>query len=303
MSVPFFVESDKDLVIDYRDDVPGDSYNNAWPFFYNSLENYIGIAVHHSAGPYSQTVDDIAWYHVNSRGWGGIGYHFVVKNGKAYYVGDLGVGRSHVAGLNDKYIGICVIGDYTKIDPSYEDLRAVHLLCKEFIENEPTRFPNVKSWENVKPHEALTSTACPGDIFPDFWSDIVGGPTGSPDNPDSECEKKLEEVRKQRQEWRDKYNSEKEQHSKEMAELEKALNRSKELATSFESSLNDSRRELALSQKELEFVKGETLPELERQNGILRETVTRLQAQKFTIGESLAFLINAIKNNYERTNS
>lgn len=197
--VEFFIPGYENFE-DYRDGIPGDSYTNAFPFFYNAGKNFQGIAVHHTAGPDTQKPDDIAWYHINSRGWAGIGYHFLVdKDGKILYVGDLGTGRAHVASHNEKYIGICMIGSFMdgKV-PTDKQLQAVHLLCKEFIENEPTRFPNVNNWDMVKGHGDIEdqSTSCPGSTHDSWWNKIKFGVPTTPDpTPPGDCEEQLENLK------------------------------------------------------------------------------------------------------------
>lgn len=76
------------------------------------------IVVHHAAALYRQPtgledVQAIATYHVNTRGWGGIGYHVVLAeyvNGgdvARYDVSNLDLQRAHVWGRNDEAIGVC----------------------------------------------------------------------------------------------------------------------------------------------------------------------------------------------------
>ena len=114
-----------DKFVDYRDILPGDAYNWCWnrPL---SQVNY--LAVHHSATPNTKTPEDIANIHINSNGWGGIGYHFIIsKNGTVYYVGDISTARANVANLNEQVIGICLVGSFTLgQDPSPEQLESTH---------------------------------------------------------------------------------------------------------------------------------------------------------------------------------
>lgn len=190
MSVPFNIP-DYDNFVDRREDLPGNGMDPVWPFFYNDLKNFIGIAIHHSAGPASQSVESIAQFHVTARGWGGIGYHFVIEqDGKINYVGDLNLGRAHVGGLNDKYIGVCMVGNFMEDRvPTDKQLQACHMLCREFIENESSRFPNVNDWEDMKPHGELGSTACPGSTRSEWWVKIKFGT----EDDSKTCEEKLDQ--------------------------------------------------------------------------------------------------------------
>ena len=59
-------------------------------------------------------LDALNRYHRDDRGWRvGIGYHVVVfPSGRSYRVGTQGTTRAHVAGLNDKFDGLCFVGNF-----------------------------------------------------------------------------------------------------------------------------------------------------------------------------------------------
>lgn len=104
----------------------------------------------------------------------GIGYHFLIgQDGAVYYVGDVKTQRAHVANLNHKYIGVCMIGNFTNEEPTDEQLRSVCLLNKELVEID-NRF-NI-AWEEVKRHNELSSTACPGATWPEWWYKVKEDP-------------------------------------------------------------------------------------------------------------------------------
>ena len=171
--------------IDLRESIPGDAFNWSW---IRNLNQVKYLAIHHSAGPDNQTPDEIASYHINHNGWGGIGYHFLIaKEGTVYYVGDISTARANVANLNDAVIGICLIGNFTEgRTPTNSQIDCVNKLCDFFINNYPD-LPNVNSWDLVKGHKELPgqSTICPGDDW-NNWQDLVKSPTASsqPASPD-----------------------------------------------------------------------------------------------------------------------
>lgn len=173
--------------IDLRDAIPGDSYNWSWV---RPLSGVNYLAIHHTAGPDSQTPTQIANYHINNNGWGGIGYHFLIsKDGTVYYVGDISTARANVANLNDQVIGICLIGNFMAgKEPSSEQLDFANKLCDFFINNYPD-LSNVNSWDKVLGHKDLPgqSTACPGDNWQSWRSKLVAGsgitPTPTPTPP------------------------------------------------------------------------------------------------------------------------
>ena len=161
--------------VDYRDPIVGDSYNWSWV---RPLSQPQYLVIHHSAGPDSQTPQEIAAYHVNSNGWGGIGYHFVIsKTGTVYYVGDLTTARASVLNLNHLVIGICLIGSFIngKTPPKVQ-LQSAHELCAQLLFRTP-ELSGVDSWEDVVGHRDLQATACPGDSWSSWRQQVVTATT------------------------------------------------------------------------------------------------------------------------------
>jgi len=172
--------------VDYRDPIWGDSYNWSWNRKSTEIKY---LVIHHSVTAHEATPDDIALLH-KARGWGGIGYHFVItKDGMVYYVGDVGTARANVADMNEQVIGICLIGDFTKHLPSDEQIISCHKLCKFFLFSAPS-IPNVKGWDDVVGHKELQATQCPGTSWDksqsgDMWWRIK---TGTPYTPPEESQ-------------------------------------------------------------------------------------------------------------------
>lgn len=158
---------------DLRSTIPGDSFNWSWT---RPLAQVKYLAVHHTAGPISQTPQQIANFHINSNGWGGIGYHFLIGNdGTVYYVGDISTARANVANLNEQVLGICLIGNFTNgNNPSTAQLDSLHKLCDYFINNYPA-LSNVKSWDAMRGHKDLPgqATACPGTDWPTWRQKVI----------------------------------------------------------------------------------------------------------------------------------
>lgn len=166
--------ADKVRFIDYRNPIWGDSYN--WAFA-RRLDQVSKLAIHHSVTIHDATPDDIALLH-KARGWGGIGYHFVItKDGTIYYVGDIGTGRANIANNNEKIIGICLVGDFTRFLPTSAQIFATKYLCEYFMNSFPA-LVNIRTWEDVIGHqEAIkfwpnaTATACPASN----WKNVADG--------------------------------------------------------------------------------------------------------------------------------
>lgn len=151
---------------DYRDPIPGDSYN--WGPVITSTK-IDAFTFHHSVtkqtaktdGNWKKECDTIANLHLN-QGWGGIGYRFVIcSDGTVAYVGDLSHGGSAVANHNDHMFSACFVGDFTKELPTAAQVHSAHLLAKHFLTAMPS-YPNLKDWGQIKGHKNWMSTACPG---------------------------------------------------------------------------------------------------------------------------------------------
>ncbi len=173
MAISLSIPSLGNKFVDLRNSLPGDAYNWSWIRQVSEV-NY--LAIHHSATSDTQTPQEIASYHINNNGWGGIGYHFLIgKDGNVYYVGDISTARANVANLNEQVIGICLIGNFTqgKI-PTQEQIDSTHKLC-DFLINYPD-LVNVNSWEALKTHKSLPgqSTVCPGDA--ESWMNKIISP-------------------------------------------------------------------------------------------------------------------------------
>jgi len=169
---------------DYRDGVWGNSYSWAWE---RRTDEIRYVVIHHSVtNPTDDSkanVDYIAEIH-KKNGWGGIGYHFVItKDGMVWYVGDVSTARANVANMNEKIIGICLVGDFTKYLPSDEQIISAHKLSNFFLAQ--ANWPNLKDWDDVVGHKDLAATACPGSSWDkkqsgDMWWRIK---TGTPYTP------------------------------------------------------------------------------------------------------------------------
>jgi hypothetical protein len=143
---------------DDRKTIWGDSFNWSWVRPWSQLE---GILIHHSVTKHDATADDIALLH-KARGWAGIGYHFVItKDGVVHYVGDISTARAHVLNKNEKFLGIVLVGDFTKHLPSDDQILSAHDLVKFFLTETPS-IPTLNNWDQLGGHKDQQATACPG---------------------------------------------------------------------------------------------------------------------------------------------
>jgi hypothetical protein len=135
------------------------------------------IVIHHSAteGGSAALFDEAH----RKKGWDGLGYDFVIGNGKGATDGLVEVGwrwREQKVGahagnklMNEQGIGICLVGDFTRTRPTWAQMRALTRLC-----NFLSAYCGIPR-ENYRLHGDVRDTTCPGPLFPrDFL-----GPRGT----------------------------------------------------------------------------------------------------------------------------
>lgn len=115
------------------------------------------IVVHHSAGPLTQTIEDIRKIHVEQNAWSGVGYHFVIeadghiRKGRA--IDDIG---AHAKGHNATTLGVCVVGDNTRDDRRWTPAQRASLRALV------VSLRTVLGPLEIKRHRDLVATLCPG---------------------------------------------------------------------------------------------------------------------------------------------
>lgn len=161
------------------------------PFRLSSLSNIVEpvvesrpwnyIVLHHSATD-SGSVESIDAAHrerkdASGKSWLGIGYHFVIGNGRGMADGLVEPTfrwREQLQGAhagsrlyNEEGIGICVIGDFSDQTPTPRQIAA----ARQLISHLSQRYQI--SADRVLRHSDLQASECPGDRFP--WEAIVAG--------------------------------------------------------------------------------------------------------------------------------
>ncbi len=128
------------------------------------------IVIHHSGTRMGDT-GSIDNAHLKDRGWEGIGYHFVIGNGRpmprgridatwrwhSQYHGAHAGSTAQQTPYNQNGIGICVIGNYQEdaLDAFVEERLAE--LCVLLIQHIPTLSEGA-----IIPHSLIRDTLCPG---------------------------------------------------------------------------------------------------------------------------------------------
>lgn len=105
-------------------------------------------------------------YH-ESRGFGGIGYSFVVfPSGRVYEFGPLTQQRAGVGGHNHHVVSWCIAGDFTHYPPRSSSLMAGVAIGRHIhIVLGLTEMP-------VKGHRHWSNTSCPGDTWQDWVPEL-----------------------------------------------------------------------------------------------------------------------------------
>lgn len=157
---------------DYRMGVWGNSFTWYRERPWNAVKH---VVIHHSVTTPTDDpkgdVDYIAELH-RQRGWDGVGYHFIITaDGTVWYVGDISLQRANVADKNDIVIGVCLVGDFTKGNPTDEQILSAHDLSKYLIFDMP-QLTSCNNWaDGLKGHKDLQATQCPGSS----WDSVEGG--------------------------------------------------------------------------------------------------------------------------------
>lgn len=174
---------------DVRDPVAGDSYN--WSGTEPAAAKK-AIIIHHSGSNTNlnggaEDAFSIANFHVNSRGWGGIGYHFVITHdshsggAQVQYAGDLLTWRAHLKGLNNGKVGICLVGNFLEQLPGPNQLRLARQLV-DFLMAPNNILPSINYYSQIYPHgqypnQQTAGEQCPGFAGPHFaeWYGYIKG--------------------------------------------------------------------------------------------------------------------------------
>jgi len=135
----------------------------------------------HNSGTRQGNAAAFDYYHRHFRRMqNGLAYHFVIGNGTSTGNGQVEIGdrwRRQINGghvhsdyLNNIALGICLVGDFNRDQPTRAQLDC----CEELIRYLRQRCGKVGDhWPIVKPHRDINPprwpTDCPGDVFPYPW--------------------------------------------------------------------------------------------------------------------------------------
>jgi len=145
------------------------------------MRDWKGVILHHSAtkdNPEAYDWGAIRKYHINTKGWNEIGYHFgleLEKRKVEFLKGrSLSLKGAHTKGFNETHIGICVLGNWDLKPPPSTILFFLESFIRElqrvfkFSQDEV-----LGHWETFlrlgkakTKEEAWRIKTCPGKLFP-----------------------------------------------------------------------------------------------------------------------------------------
>lgn len=169
------IKDPRELRIGQRILVPGaSSLRPVIPIFKSAKWRY--IVIHHSVTDSgdARSLDQIH----RRRGFErGLGYHFVIDKGTnerqdgqieaaPRWIKQQDGAHCNVGGMNDCGIGICLVGDFTSVQPSAKQMDALVLLVNTLRKHYRIPMGRVIRHKDVPGK----NTACPGDSFP--WAEF-----------------------------------------------------------------------------------------------------------------------------------
>jgi len=156
--------------------VKTDSHGNelTWPLEYP--EKMRKIILHHTATTADlddpkKAIRDIYYYHTISKGWGDIGYNYIIdQQGNVYegrYGGE-GVVGAHAGPGNKGSIGIAILGNYNEDTLNKNVVNALELLLSEKtklhgIDPLGDSYFRGEKLPNIIGHNSVMPTGCPGE--------------------------------------------------------------------------------------------------------------------------------------------
>ena len=120
-----------------------------------SIADSLTIYIHHTAGSKSQSLESIAKYHVEKRGWPAIAYHVAINDdGDIFFLNDIEEKTFHNSKDNLKGIAVVGVGNYENYEPSEKMVESIEIVTDAMCQG-----LKIKA---IKGHKDSKATACPG---------------------------------------------------------------------------------------------------------------------------------------------
>jgi hypothetical protein len=136
------------------------------------------VTVHHTDGRQTMSeaetireVRSIQSFHMGpERGWDDIGYHFLIDGqGRVVEGRPAETLGAHVLGANENNIGIAMMGDFEKIQPTHAQVESLTRLVS-YLAVKYKRDPAATGF--LEPHRHFNSTDCPGKNMMKIFEDL-----------------------------------------------------------------------------------------------------------------------------------
>ncbi len=156
-----------------------------WPYQYS--KKIRKVVIHHTAETgvkNGRTADEVMRaiyrYHTVSRGWGDIGYHYIIAPDGTIFEGRAGgdkVVGGHVYCNNVGTIGVALMGNFNQDDPTGPQIVALGKLLPRLAQKYELDLTTESSFHgkktsNLLGHRDLGATACPGNFMYALLPDI-----------------------------------------------------------------------------------------------------------------------------------
>lgn len=124
------------------------------------------IVIHHTASG-DVSAETVHNWHLRNAGWGGIGYHYLIRSGGAIERGRPEEARGvHASRANANSIAIALSGNFSQALPTLRQMDSLIWLVRDIR----TRYSGGKRVLPVVRHADLSATECPGLLFP--WNEL-----------------------------------------------------------------------------------------------------------------------------------
>jgi len=153
---------------------PDGQSSPSWPPEYHAVTH---IIIHHTATPNTDTdwparVRQIWYYHTNTKGWGDIGYNYLIDPNGVIYEGRAGgddVIAGHAYGHNVGTMGVAFLGTFSTVEPTSAALASAESLLAWKCDQrnmDPlgsgTDYAGTY-YDYIAGHRDVSATECPGD--------------------------------------------------------------------------------------------------------------------------------------------
>jgi N-acetylmuramoyl-L-alanine amidase len=143
------------------------------------------IFIHHTADHECHTQEECSklmratqHFHNVTRGWGDIGYNFLIGgDGKVYMARGWDKIGVHTQGMNSVSVAFCLMGNFMNVEPNNDMIETLKNLIECGVDNK-----YVAPDYQMHGHRDIACTACPGDklyAIIKLWPHFVKGPLSS----------------------------------------------------------------------------------------------------------------------------